>query len=121
MSILKKIFKGVSKLVPFGGIVSEIIAPGKTQQEKSEGLAMLDPIAQYNRTMARPRIAIAIVFTYLGGVILQWIQILCGVHKAYRIVIPSDLTEFATIVVGVIVGTRGIEKIVKGIFKKKEK
>jgi len=113
--------KLASKLIPGGGIIADIIAPGKTQEEKTEGLSMLDPIAQFNRTMARPRIAIAIVFTYLGGVIIQWIQVLCGVHKAYQIVIPVQLSEFAVIVVTVIVGSRGIEKIVDKIFKKKER
>jgi len=121
MSLLKKIFKGVSKLVPFGGIVSDIISPDKSIAEKKEGLELLDPIAQYNRTMARPRIAIGIVFTYLLGTIVQWVQQLCGVHQAYLITIPSELTDFAKIVVSVIVGTRGIEKIVGKIFKRKDK
>ena len=117
---LKFIGKLISKIVPGGGIIADIIAPGKTQNEKNQGLEMLTPIAQYNRTMARPRIAIAIVFTYLGGVIIQWIQVLCGVQKAYQIVIPLQLSEFAVIVVTVIVGSRGIEKIVDKIFKKKK-
>lgn len=119
---LKLLGKIVKTVLPFGGgIVADIISPNKTMAEKKEGLELLTPIAQYNRTMARPRIAIAIVFTYLGGVVIQWIQVLCGVHKAYQIVIPSQLSEFAVIVVTVIVGSRGIEKIVDKIFKKKDK
>ena len=121
MSILKFLGKAVKSIIPFGGVVSEIISPDKTIAEKKEGLELLDPIAQYNRTMARPRIAIAIVFTYLGGVIIQWIQVLFKVEKIYQIVIPSQLSEFAVIVVTVIVGSRGIEKIVDKIFTKKEK
>lgn len=119
MSILKFLGKAVKSIIPFGGVVSEIIAPGKTQQKKNEGLEMLTPIAQYNRTMARPRIAIGIVAVYLIGILIQWAQVLFKVHQAYRIEIPGDLTEFAKIVVTVIVGTRGVEKIVDKIFKKK--
>ena len=119
---LKFLGKVVKAVLPFGGgIVADIISPEKSIAEKKEGLELLAPIAQYNLTSARPLIAKAIVFTYLGGVVIQWIQVLCGVHKAYQIAIPDQLSEFAVIVVGVIVGTRGIEKIVKGIFKKKEK
>jgi len=121
MNIFKKIFKAAGSLIPGVGIVKSIIAPEKSQQEKTDGLAMLDPIAQYNKTMARPRIAIGIVAVYLFGIIIQWAQVLFKVVEANRIVIPSDLTEFAKIVVTVIVGTRGIEKIVGKIFKRKEK
>jgi len=117
----KFITKLASKIIPGVGIVADIIAPGKTQQEKNEGLAMLVPIAQYNLTCARPLIAKAIVFTYLGGVVIQWIQVLFKVHQAYRIVIPGQLSEFALVVVSVIVGTRGVEKIFGKIFKKKDK
>ena len=116
----KLLGKLASKIIPGVGIVADIIAPGKTQQEKNEGLEMLTPIAQYNRTMARPRIAIGIVAVYLFGIIIQWGQVLFKVHEVYRIIIPSDLTEFAKIVVTVIVGTRGIEKIVDKIFNKKK-
>lgn len=117
---LKFLGKIAKTILPIGGgIVADIIAPGKTQQEKNEGLEMLTPIAQYNRTMARPRIAIGIVAVYLFGILIQWGQVLFKVHEAYRIVIPEDLTEFAKIVVTVIVGTRGIEKIVDKIFNKK--
>jgi len=119
---LKLLGKIAKTILPFGGgIVADILAPGKTQQEKNEGLAMLAPIAQYNLTCARPLIAKAIVFTYLGGVVIQWVQVIFKVHQAYRIVIPDQLSEFALVVVSVIVGTRGIEKIVGKIFKKKEK
>jgi len=121
MSIFKKIAKLASKIIPGGGVVAQIIGLDKTPAQIKSGLELLDPIAQYNRTMARPRIAIAIVFTYLGGVVIQWIQVLCGVDKAYQIVIPSQLSEFAVIVVTVIVGSRGIEKIVDKICKRKEK
>jgi len=120
MSIFKKFFKAAGSLIPGVGIVKSIIAPEKSQQEKTEGLAMLDSIAQYNKTMARPRIAIGIVAVYLFGIIIQWCQVLLKVEAAHRIIIPSDLTEFAKIVVTVIVGTRGIEKIVSKIFGKKK-
>ena len=121
MSIFKKIAKVASSLIPGGGIVSQIIGLDKTPQQVGSGLALLDPIAQYNKTMARPRIAIMIVAVYLSGIIIQWGQVLFKVETAYRVIIPSDLTEFAKIVVTVIVGTRGIEKIVDKIFNKKKK
>ncbi len=121
MSIFKKIIKGVSKLVPFGGIVSDIISPDKTPEQVKAGLELLTPIAQYNLTMARPKIMIAIVYTYLGGIIIRWIQILCGVQKAYLIDMPEKLVGFAVIIVGIIAGTRGFEKIVDKIFKGKKK
>lgn len=121
MSILKFLGKAVSKILPFGGgIVADIISPGKSQEEKTEGLSMLDPIAQFNRTMARPRMAIMIVSVYLSGVVIQWAQVLFKVQKAYQIVIPDKLVEFASIIVGAFFVTRGFEKILK-IFKKKEK
>jgi len=118
--LFKGLVKGVSSLIPFGGVVGDILSPDKTLEEKKDGLALLDPIAQYNRTMARPRIAIGIVFVYLFGVIIQWGQKLFGVHTAYVIVIPAELMEFAKIVVSIIVGTRGIEKIAGKIFEKKK-
>lgn len=118
LKILGKIAKAV--LPMGGGVVANILAPGKTQEEKNEGLAMLAPIAQYNLTSARPLIAKAIVFTYLGGVVIQWVQVIFKVHEAYRIVIPDQLSEFALVVVSVIVGSRGIEKIVGKIFGKKK-
>ncbi len=124
MSILKFLGKTVSKLIPFGGVVADIIAPGKTQEEKNKGLEMLTPIAQYNRTMARPRIAIMITATFLLGNIIQWIQVLCGVQKAYQIQISSELTNFTTIVVTAIVTGRGIQKIVevaRSVIKKRKK
>lgn len=117
----KLLGKLVSKIIPGGGIIADIIAPGKTQEEKNLGLAMLAPIAQFNRTMARPRIAIMIVSVYLSGIVIQWVQVLCKVQKAYQIVIPDKLVEFASIVVGAFFVTRGFEKILKGIIKKKEK
>ena len=119
---LKLLGKIAKIILPIGGgIVADIISPDKTIAEKKEGLELLDPIAQYNRTMARPRIAIGIVFVYLFGVIVQWGQKLCGVHTAYMIAIPPELIEFAKIVVSIIVGTRGIEKIVGKIFDKGKK
>lgn len=121
MSLLKKLGKLVTRLIPGGGVVGQIIGLDKTPEQVKSGLELLDPIAQYNRTMARPRIAIMIVAVYLSGILIQWGQVLFKVNAAYRIVIPSDLTEFAKIVVGVIVGTRGIEKIVDKIFNKKKK
>lgn len=120
----KLIGKIASKLIPFGGIVSDIISPEKTQEEKDEGLKMLTPIAQYNRTMARPRIAIMITATFLLGNIIQWIQVLCKVQKAYQIEISGELTNFTTIVVTAIVTGRGIQKIVevaKSVIKKRKK
>lgn len=121
MGLLKKIAKIASSLIPGGGVVSQIIGLDKTPQQVASGLALLDPIAQYNRTMARPRIAIMIVAVYLSGILIQWGQVLFKVAETYRITIPSDLTEFAKVVVTVIVGTRGIEKIVDKIFSKKKK
>lgn len=121
MSIFKKIAKLAAKIIPGGGVVSQIIGLDKTPEQVKTGLELLDPIAQYNRTMARPRIAIGIVAVYLLGILIQWGQVLFQVQKAYRIEIPGDLTEFAKVVVTVIVGTRGIEKIVDKIFSKKEK
>jgi len=120
MGLIKKIIKRVSSLIPGGGVIQSIIGPDRSPQQVKDGLALLDPIAQYNRTMARPRIAIMIVAVYLSGILIQWGQILFGVEKAAVINIPSDLTEFAKIVVTVIVGTRGIEKIVDKIFKKRK-
>lgn len=120
MGLFKKIIKGVSSLIPGGGVIQSIIGPDRSPQQVKDGLALLDPIAQYNRTMARPRIAIAIVFTYLGGIIIQWIQKLCGVAQADLITIPEKLVGFATVVVSVIVGSRGIEKIMGKIFKKRK-
>jgi len=125
MSILKFLGKAVKSIIPGGGLIADIIAPGKTQQEKNEGLAMLAPIAQYNLTMARPWIAKMIVGVYLTGIVIRWLQLLIAwlfkIPNIPLIEIPVDLTEFAKIVVGVIVGTRGIEKIVDKIFKKKVK
>lgn len=121
MGLFKKIAKIASSLIPGGGVVSQIIGLDKTPQQVESGLALLDPIAQYNKTMARPRIAIMIVAVYLSGILIQWGQVLFKVAETYRITIPSDLTEFAKIVVTVIVGTRGIEKIVDKIFNKKKK
>ena len=118
---LKLLGKIAGALIPGVGVVGKILAPNNSPEQVKDGLSLLDPIAQYNRTMARPRIAIAIVFTYLGGIIIQWVQVLFKIHQAYRVEIPGDLTEFAKIVVGVIVGTRGIEKIVGQIFKGKKK
>lgn len=121
MGLFKKIAKVASSLIPGGGVISQILGTDKTPQQVETGLSLLDPISQYNRTMARPRIAIMIVAVYLSGILIQWGQVLFNVHAAYRVVIPSDLTEFAKIVVTVIVGTRGIEKIVDKIFNKKKK
>ena len=112
--------KLVGAIIPGVGVVQSILAPGKSSEQVKDGLALLDPIAQYNRTMARPRIAIGIVFVYLFGVIVQWGQKLFGLHQAYLIVIPPELIEFAKIVVSIIVGTRGIEKIVGKIFERKK-
>ena len=119
--LFKKIAKVASSLIPGGGVVSQILGLDKTPEQVASGLALLDPIAQYNKTMARPRIAIMIVAVYLSGILIQWGQVLFKVDAIYRITIPADLTEFAKIVVTVIVGTRGIEKIVDKIFSKKEK
>ena len=119
---LKLLGKIAKTILPFGGgIVADILSPDKSMAEKKEGLEFLAPIAQYNLTSARPLIAKAIVFTYLGGVVVQWIQVLFKVQQAYRIVIPDQLSEFAVIVVSVIVGSRGIEKIVGKIFSKGKK
>ena len=113
--------KLASSLIPGGGIIAEIIAPGKTPEQIAQGLSSLDPIAQYNRTMARPRIALSIVYVYLGGIVIQWIQQLLKVPKPEIIVIPIVLVGFAKIIVGAYIGSRGFEKIAETIFKKKKK
>lgn len=118
MSLIKKIIKGVSSLVPGGGIIKEILSPDKSPEQIQQGLASLDPIAQYNRTMARPRIALGCVYTYLGLVILEWILETCGVETP---TIPDTLKDFATIAVGFYMGSRGVEKVIESIFKKKKK
>ncbi len=124
MSILKAIGKFASKLIPFGGVVAEIISPDKTQAEKTEGLAMLDPIAQYNRTMARPRIALAITYTFILGTVIQWIQQLCKVPKEDLITMPEALLAAFTLAITFYMGSRGLEKIVStvtGAIKKKRR
>ena len=118
MGLFQKLIKGVGSLIPGGGIVSSILAPGKTPEEVSQGLSSLDPIAQYNRTMARPRIALGCVYTYLGLVVLSW---LLNAFGQYAPLIPDTLKDFATIAVGFYMGSRGIEKVVTSIFKKKKK
>ena len=125
MSILKFLGKAASKLLPFGGgLVADIISPGKTPAQIEAGLASLDPIAQYNRTMARPRIALACVYTYLGIEVGNWLLAVASqVFKFPYIPIPTPptLEGFATVAVGAYMGSRGIEKVVSSIFKKKKK
>lgn len=123
MSIFKKIGKLVSKIIPGGGIIADIIAPGKSPAQVEAGLASLDPIAQYNRTMARPRIALTITYTYVLGVIVQWVQQLAGVAKEELITIPDTLLSAFTLAISFYIGSRGVEKVVSSItgFIKKKK
>lgn len=124
MSIFKKIGKLVASIIPGGGIIGSLISPGKTPDEVQSGLAMLDPIAQYNRTMARPRIALSIVYAYLLGTIIQWIQQIAGVPKEEIITIPGDLLTFAQVAIGAYIGSRGLEKMVSSVataIKKRRK
>lgn len=122
----KLLGKLASKLLPIGGgLVADIISPkGKTHEQVEQGLASLDPIAQYNRTMARPKIALACVYTYLGMVAGNWLlEVISQLFKFpfTTIKIPTTLQDFATIAVGAYMGSRGIEKIVSSIFKKKKR
>lgn len=124
MSILKFLGKAVKSFIPFGSAVSEIIAPGKTPEQIEQGLASLDPIAQYNRTMARPRIALACVYTYLGMTVGNWLlAVSAQIFKValQPVPIPGALQDFATIAVGAYMGSRGVEKIVSSIFKKRKR
>ena len=109
----KLLGKLVGAIIPGGGVISSIISPDKSPEQVKDGLALLDPIAQFNKTMARPRIAIMITATYLLGNIIRWIQQLFGVHEAYLVDIAPELTNFATIVVTAIIGGRGIQEIVR--------
>jgi len=123
---LKFLGKLASKLMPIGGgLVADIISPkNKSQEQIEQGLASLDPIAQYNRTMARPKIALACVYSYLGITVLDWLfQVFSQLFKfPYTTVkTPETLEGFATIAVGAYMGSRGIEKIVSSIFKKKKR
>ena len=117
MSIFKKIGKLITKIIPGRGIIGELISPERTPEQVQSGLAMLDPIAQYNRTMARPRIALSIVYVYLLGIVTNWILQICGQPP---IIIPDILIEFAKVVIGAYIGSRGLEKIAESIFKKKK-
>ena len=124
MSILKFLGNAVKSIIPFGGVVSEIIAPGKTPEQIESGLAMLDPIAQYNRTMARPRMALVITYTFVLGTIIQWVQQLCKVPKEELITMPDALLAAFTLAISFYMGSRGIEKVVStitGAIKKKKK
>ncbi len=122
MNFLKKIFGAATSILPGGRIIKSILAPGKTPEEVKAGLSALTPIAQYNKTLARPRIAQSIVYTYLLGVIIQWIQqLFFHVAKENVIAIPDNLIKFSIVVVGAYFGSRGFENIIEKIFKKKEK
>ena len=123
---LKFLGKLATKLLPIGGgLVADIISPkNKSPEQIEQGLASLDPIAQYNRTMARPKIALACVYTYLGMVAGNWLlEVISQIFKFpyTKVVIPTTLQDFATIAVGFYMGSRGVEKIVSSIFKKKKK
>ena len=124
MSILKFLGKVVGSIIPGGGIISSIISPERSPEQVQAGLATLDPIAQYNRTMARPRIALACVYTYLGLSVGNWlIAVSAQIFKVplQPVTIPTTLQDFATIAVGAYMGSRGVEKIVSSIFKKKKR
>jgi len=124
VSILKFLGKAVSSIIPGGGIISSIISPERSPEQVQAGLATLDPIAQYNRTMARPRIALACVYTYLGIEVANWLfAVASQIFKFPYTPIPTPptLEGFATVAVGAYMGSRGIEKVVSSIFKKKKK
>ena len=114
----KLLGKLVSSFISGGGIISSIISPERSPEQIEQGLAALDPIAQYNRTMARPRIALSIVYVYLLGIVINWILQIFGEPQ---IIIPDILIEFAKVVIGAYIGSRGLEKIAESIFKKKRK
>ena len=123
---LKFLGKLATKLLPIGGgLVADIISPkDKSPEQIEQGLASLDPIAQYNRTMARPKIALACVYTYLGMVAGNWLlEVISQLFKFpyTKVIIPTTLQDFATIAVGFYMGSRGVEKIVSSIFKKKKR
>jgi len=98
----------------------------KTEEEIKSEIALLDPRAQYNRTMARPRVAIIITSTFVIGQVTQWIQVILKTPKEYVIDI-SAVQEMTLIIVTAYFVSRGFEKITsiaKGvgtIFKKKNK
>lgn len=122
MSIFKKAANLLSSILPGGGIVKSIISPDKSPEQVAQGLAALTPIAQYNKTLARPRIAQMIVGTYLLGVIIQWIQqLFFKIAKEDIIDIPSTLVKAMTVIVVAYFGSRGFENIFEKIFKKKDK
>lgn len=120
MSIFKKVVKLVGSIIPGGGVVAALLSPGKTPEQVAKGLEALDPIAQYNKTLARPRIALVIVYVYVTGVGIQWIQQVLSVDLQQTIVIPVTLIGFAKVVVIAYFGSRGIENIF-GLFKKDKK
>ena len=117
MSILKKLGKLVTKIIPGGGIIGSLISPERTPEQVESGLAMLDPIAQYNRTMARPRIALSIVYTYLIIILTNVVLFIC---KQPQVPMPDSLLNAFVISVGAYIGSRGLEKIAESIFKKKK-
>ena len=121
MNIFKKLGNLVASIIPGGGLVKNIISPDKTDEQVSRGLSALSDIAQYNKTLARPRIATMIVGTYLLGVIIQWIQQLFKVLEKDLIDIPGTLVKAMTIIVVAYFGSRGFENIFEKIFKKKDK
>ncbi len=122
MNIFKKLVNVAASILPGGGLVKSIISPDKTPEQVKAGLSALTPIAQYNKTLARPRIAQMVVGTYLLGVIIQWIQqLFFKVAKEDIIDIPGTLVKAMTIIVVAYFGSRGFENIFEKIFKKKDK
>ena len=115
MSILKV----AGKLLQGGA--SLLGSEKKTQEEVESELSTLDPKSQYNRTMARPRIALGLVYTLILGVIIRWIQQIFGIHEAYLIDIPDYLISFSKIIVTAYIGSRGIEKVTDFIMGKVKK
>lgn len=106
----------VMKILPGGGIVKQILAPGKTPEETEIELSKLHPLAQYQKSMARPRIAMGIVAVYLLGITIQWIGQIFGNPEI--IIMPPVLIEFAKMILVAYIGSRGIEKVAESIFKK---
>ena len=98
-------------------VLAKIVNRPKTKDEVTFELSTLDPKAQYLTSITRPVISISLVYVLIIGVFIQWIQQMLNVPDIYRIEIPKYIINFSKIIVGAFVGSRGIEKIVKEIFK----
>lgn len=108
---LKKL---VGNLAKAGGKL--LAGKEKTKEDIDLELSQLEPRAQYNRTMARPRIAMALVGTLILGVLIQWVQQIFKVPPEEIITIPKYIVTFSKIVVSAIIGSRGLEKIIRKVL-----